>query len=270
MFLPPVECPSCGRTARPGEGEFQCTHTEIHCGCGAVIANESMDQRILSSNVFVRLGAASNHIQRGNIDIQPGRTHEIKFAEPFDVVSQPFLTPGGPIVVSDHFLTPSGLIVVSSTMGGEKPGDDPVRVNWLVYGLKGVDSLPTWRVLFYGAITHSMNGLYKPAVLDYAAAFEAFLDSLLNERLAAKYGTELARYLLKRAWRIEDRVKDVLELAIGHKLTEREDVYQPWFNHVKEPRDRLIHGDAGAVSKDNAESAHSAAYQAIRWTESLA
>jgi len=270
MFIPPITCPACSRTARPGEEGFQDSNTEIHCACGQTIPDASVDQRILSTNIFARLGATANHVQYGSVAFPVGRSLDVTFSDPFEVVPVPFLTPQAPILVGTKHVGPKGMLVLSSAAGSEKLGDDPVRVSWLAFGLRDVASLPTWWIIFFGAVTHAMNGLYKAALLDYAAAFEAFLEQILRQKLKAKFGPELAEYLLRRAWRIEERAKDLLELATGHRLAERDDVYQPWLRDVKEPRDHLIHGKPLSVSEKHSEAAHSASFQAIRWTESVA
>ncbi len=248
---------------------------DVMCTCGNRFTDSSIDQRILSSNIFVRLNALSNHSEYGSASTTIGRAKQVTFAVPFDFVGRVYLTPTGefPFAAKEYFENTQGMLVLTSFLEGEASGKQvppTVQFNWMVYGLKDIDSLAPWYVLFYGATTQAIAGLFKAALLDYAVAFEAFLESFLAKRLTEKYGEELSKYLMRRAWRVEERSKDVLEVVTGHKLSEREDVYQPWFEHVKRPRDLLAHGDRLAVRQSDTELAHNAVYQAIRWIESVA
>jgi len=273
-FIPPLTCSNCGHSARPGEEGFGLSDTEVICKCGNRFTDRSSDQRVLSSNVFVRLGALSNHSEHGSAATPIGRARLVTFATPFDFVGRVYLTPiGFPFIAKEYFENSRGMLVLTSRVDGEAPLQEmptSVQFNWMVYGLRDIDSLPSWQVLFYGATTHAVAGLFKAALLDYAVAFEAYLESFLAKRLTEKYGDALSQYLMRRAWRVEERSKDLLDLATGHRLTERDDVYQPWFEHVKGPRDRLAHGDRLTVGASATELAHSAVFQAIRWIESIA
>jgi hypothetical protein len=113
------------------------------------------------------------------------------------------------------------------------------------------------------------NRLYKPALLDYAIAFEIFLEAYLRSRLNARLGPRATEAMLKENWRVRDRCKKVLRLATGYGMSDRNDVYQPWDVHVRKPRDDVAHGRKSTVKLEEAEKAHQAVYQAIRWIESL-
>jgi hypothetical protein len=41
------------------------------------------------------------------------------------------------------------------------------------------ESSPTWRVQYYSAVGQLINRLFKPALLDYAVAFEVFVEDYL-------------------------------------------------------------------------------------------
>lgn len=275
MYVEPIECPTCGRRGRPGEAGFQVDstrqHFRVHCDCGEVFEVESpCDQCILSTNPFSRLSAASNHCEHGQVTMVPGGTAEVSFQKPFDFACRAFLTPQGmPIVVKELNLTSDGMTILSSFLKDE-PTVAEATVNWLVYGLTDVDDLPTWYVHFYGAIGHLENGLHKSALLDYAVAFESFIESFLAEHLSRRYGKAVSEYLLHRTWRVQERCNALLELAVEHRLSERSDVYQPWDEHVREPRNALVHGEVRPIGRENAEKAHQAVYQAIRWVEDIA
>lgn len=270
MFIPPFQCPKCGRSGHPGETGFQDNGVQIHCECGEVINNDSRDQRILSTNVFARFSTASNQFEYGQCDIVPGQIAKVSFQKHFDFVALVFLTPFGRVVyLKESYENNEGMVVLSSLGDGDSRDPTPIQVNWLVYGLNEIDNLPNWYLLFYGAMTQLAKGLFKPALLDYAVAFEVFLEGFLADRLTKKYDSEVADYLLRRTWRIEDRVKDLLELIIGRRLSERDDVYQPWDQNVRIPRNRLSHGEKMSIDLASAERGHSAVFQAIRWIESV-
>ena len=157
-----------------------------------------------------------------------------------------------------------------SSMGlGHPLTSEAVEVSWMVYGLVDIEELPAWYVHFYSAITQLHRGLYKAALLDYAVCFETFLETFLGEQLRNQHASDVSEYLLRHSRRVEDRSKRLLELAVGHRLTERDDVYQPWNEHVREIRNKLAHGARIPVDRKTAERAHDAVCQAIRWIESV-
>lgn len=201
------------------------------------------------------------------MDICPGRSCEIRFSKWFDFPCKAFLTPCAKIRLKESYLHRNKMLVLSSVWENEREVPATAKFSWAVYGLIDLDLLPTWYIHFYGAITQLEHGLFKPALIDYAVAFEVFLDTFLTARLTKRCGTEVARYLLRRAPRIEERVKDLLELAIGSRLSSRDDVYQPWDKDVRTLRNKLAHGERLTVDRDAVERAHSAVYQAIRWIQ---
>lgn len=201
----------------------------------------------------------------------PGQTANVTFSRPFDYVCRAFLTPNSrsPVIAQEAHLQTSGMIILAGRFESSAPITEAVEISWLVHGLCNVNSLPPWRVHFFAAATHLANGLYKPALLDYSAAFELFLETYIREKLIQSYGTACTEHLLRKSWRVEDRCKDLLELATGHRLSERSDVYQPWDTDVRRVRNELAHGTVVPIDHAAAESAHQATYQAIRWVECL-
>jgi hypothetical protein len=162
------------------------------------------------------------------------------------------------------------MTVLSSIWEGHEVEKLPVEVAWTVEGLRNIDCLPNWYVLFYGAVTNALSKLFKPALLDYATAFEAFLEEFLLKALTAQYDSDRVDILMRRFWRVEERCKDLLYIATGHRLTERPDIYDPWVKYVqKRPRNLLMHGENLPVDSDAIENAHQAVYQAIRWIEEI-
>lgn len=243
---------------------------EVLCDCGAkVTVTSARDQQMLSRHTFIRLRAASNHIEHCVVTIFSGISTEITFQRPFDFLCKVFLTPDAPVAVKESPLGASAMTLLSSTWIGKPPVAGPVTVSWWVYGLVDVDDMPPWYVHFYAAITHLTNRFYKAALLDYAVSFETFVEAFLKNRLAQVGSPPIAEYLLKRTWRVESRCKELLELATGHRLSERSDVYLPWKEFVQEPRNRLAHGERVPVDEEAAQKAHDAVYQAIRWIESI-
>lgn len=274
MFIEPLKCSACGRTGRPGEQGFQASGSGVdivvHCDCKHAFKPTSpIDQQILSTNEFVRLGAASNYSEWGEIELVPGNAADIKFKRHFDIPCKAYFTPTGPIFVREVRLKHDQMTAISSMWVGRPLLSTPVKISWLIYGLVDLNALPTWYVHFYSAMAQMHNGFFKSALLDYAVCFESFIEAYLGDRLRTKSGAEVSDYLLRRTWRVEDRVKDLLQLAVGHRLSERDDVYQPWDRDVRDIRNRLTHGERIQIDQAGAERGHQAVYQAIRWIESL-
>ena len=274
MFIDLVQCASCGKKGRPGVAfnlSIDGLHHRLRCDCGnAFDLPDPRDQCILSDNVLVRLGALSNHHEGGFVDVTPGGSTKVTFSRAFDYPCRAFLTPRGSqlIYAKEAFLDKTCMVLLAGRHTTDPGPSLAIEVSWSVYGLIGIDALPAWYVQFYAAATHLANGLFKPALLDYAGAFELFLEEHLRLRLEGRFGGDCAELILRKSWRVEDRCKDILELAAGHKMTERADVYQPWDIHVRQPRNDLAHGKGVAVGPEEAENAHQATYQAIRWIES--
>lgn len=275
MFIDLIQCTDCGKRGRPGAA-FNlsidgATH-RLHCNCGnAFDLPDPRDQCILSDNVFVRLGALSNYQEGGFVDVTPGGSTKVTFRRAFDYPCRAFLAPLGnqAIYAKEAYLDSNCMVILAGRHAPDPDTAPAIEVSWSVYGLVGIDVLPAWNVQFYAAATHLANNLFKPALLDYAGAFELFLEEYLRSRLERRFSADCAELILRKSWRVEDRCKDILELASGHRMTERVDVYQPWDIHVRKPRNDLAHGKRVPVGPADAENAHQATYQAIRWIESL-
>jgi hypothetical protein len=97
----------------------------------------------------------------------------------------------------------------------------------------------------------------------------AYLELHLKESLSKKFGQAVCDYLLASTWSIEERCKGLLEFAIGHRLSERADVFQPWKSNVQEIRNDLSHGTFVHLDTAAVEMAHQAVFQAIRWVQSV-
>lgn len=278
MYIELIECPKCGHKARPGELGFQLAYLQdrnthqITCKCGNVFeVITSRDQLILSNNTFVRLEEASNHIERGIIKLTPGTVEEVRFKRQFDFACRAFLgSQNVPLYIRELSLNKDKLVILSSYPKDKKSVPGNATITWSVFGLVNIDILPPWYVHFYGAISQLVNGLYNVALIDYAVAFEIFMENFLVRKLKDRFGVDATEYILKKTWRIEDRCKDLLYLATGHKLSERDDVYQAWNSFVRKPRNDLAHGKSLKVDNQAAEDAHQATYQAIRWVENVA
>jgi hypothetical protein len=245
-----------------------------HCRCGNKF-EVSSDQLVLSSSPFLRLLVLSNHTEYGSVAATPGISTKVVFKRPFEFACRAYVTPvvpdGFPVLVREHFLQKDSMLILTSVLRQEhlKPVN-PISLNWTVYGLVETDMLPAWRIQYYSALTHLINSFFKPALLDYAIAFELFLEDFLRKRLTASVGQSMTDYLLENAWRINDRVKDLMEQACGQPLSARPDVYQPWDEYVRKPRNELSHGKQLVVGELAAERAHQATWQAIKWIESVA
>ena len=275
MFIEEAKCPECQTKGRPA-APFGITYAasggyQLLCKCGYVFPDtDSKDQLVLSPWAIVRLRALSNHIEYGTVRVLPGSFSQIAFSRPFEYVGRVFLTPEAsrPTIAKEASVTTEGMAIVAGRMTPSE-SDADINVSWLVYGQINVATLPAWHLQFYCAATHLANGLHKPALLDYAAAFELFLASYLREKLLARVGEPCTDFLLRRCWRVEERGNELLPLVVNAKFSGRADVYEPWREHVQRPRNLLAHGIEIDVDYDAAERAHQAVYQAIRWIESL-
>lgn len=268
MFIKPIKCDSCGFEGRPGSN-FMTSGYMLFCKCGHTFTiSDWQDQNVLSENIFVRLGALANATESGKVNLLPGQISYVTFSKPFDHICRTFLTPTTPILVQEAHRNNTGMIIMTGTIQ-DTPITEETEIAWIVYGLRDIDLLPSWKIQFFAATSHSINGLYKPAVFNYATSFEVFLETYLSDKLNKRFGQDCTDYLLQKTWRVEDRCKDLLELASGHRLTELSDVYQPWDTNVRRVRNDLAHGKAITVDQVAAELAHQATYQAIRWIECL-
>jgi len=276
VYLTPVRCPACGREGRPGEDGLPTVSREdrvdIHCQCGQVFQLESpLGQMVLSANPFARLRAVSNAMDFGLVAVTPGCTSEVRFAEPFDFVCRAFFTAiGVPIVVKELELRPDGMTIMSSFVDKGRVAENDALVSWQVYGLRGINGLPLWRVHFCSAVSQLENGLFKSALLDYAVAFEACIEHFLRQRFTARCGAKVAEHLLDKTRSAEERCTSLLKLASGHDLGDEPELLRSWKRHVQKPRNELAHGSRRLVDRDAAEQAHQAVYQAIVWIEHLA
>lgn len=198
----------------------------------------------------------------------PGSQAKIRFSRPIGAISSINFAPNGPVVVKEHFVQPEEMSVISCAWAGPA-GPGVVQVDWSVQGLVDVDSLPVWYVLFYSAVSLGVKKLHKPAVLDYAASFEAFLGDFLRAHLERQFGPAMADYTLDRTWRVDDRCKDLLRLVTGRRLTDAADVYRDWQENVRRPRDLLMHGGLRPMDEGDALKARRATYQAVRWIQDL-
>lgn len=275
MFIELIKCAHCGTKGRPGTEFHLSIDGSLHrlrCDCGhAFDLPDPLDQCILSDNIFVRLGALSNQREGGFVTVPAGGTAKVVFRRAFDFACRAFLTPLGNQLTyaKEAYLQNDCMIVLAARHATDDIELLPIEVSWSVYGLIDIDALPAWYVQFYAAATHLANGLFKPALLDYAAAFELFLERYLRSRLEARFGLDCTDLILHKSWRVEDRCKEVLELAVGHRMTERDDLYQPWDAHVRRLRNDIAHGKSVTIGVGEAEAAHQATYQAIRWIERL-
>jgi hypothetical protein len=207
-------------------------------------------------------------MEAGIAHLRPGDFTEIVLASDFDILGPLVTTPQGPMVAKSEMVSAKKMMVFTSRVPGY-PDDAPVGVAWLVYGIRGPDQAPGWWLQLFAATQNATTWRAKPAIIDYAGAFELFVETVLTTTLTAKYGDVLAKYILDRSKWIEERVKIPLELAIGHRLSEgardSNRVYHDWRAKVKDVRDDLAHGTKRDVTPEQAEEAHQATIAAMRW-----
>jgi hypothetical protein len=276
MFINPVECDVCHRRDTGGlqfSGQFSTFKTKCTCGNEFEITT---DRLVLFGGLYGRLEALSNHVQYGAVECAPGIIDRVTFKEPFEFVGHVSLTPVAPrgfpngiypgeIMTNNIELLFGTSVVLKEALRFA----EPIKVNWRVYGLIKVDSLPIWLVQFYSAMIQSMRERLKPALLDYSIAFELFVEAFLRGRLGNSCGPDMADYLLDKLWRIDERVKDLMKQVCGYRLSDGPDVYGPWDEYVRKPRNQIAHGQQINIDSEDVEKAHQAVWQAIKWIESL-
>ena len=278
-FIEPITCSNCGQRGRPGDTGFISHGWFVTCQeCEQKMEMQNpRDQNILANNSHGRISALSNHEEKSSRKSAIGKSERIDFGQPFDYVGFANFTPHNHFFV-DHFnpynLDPikDHMIILTSDIPGSSGIAGEIEYNYSVIGLVNAQSLPSWYILFYNAMSNlTYHRQYRTAFLEYSMAFEAFIEQFLVDQLTTKYDPETAEYLIEKTkGRIEERVKQLLKLSIGHMLTEKDRVYQPWDKHVRKPRNQLIHGNSVPIGKEEAEKAHQATYQAIRWIQRLA
>lgn len=290
--IPTVSCPHCGVIGVPRHGPF--THhgvnfhapwpsnaaEEIICQCGRTFfVPYNPDPDVVDAHIFMRWLGASNHAVLSSTTVTAGQIATLALDPPFDVIGAIFLASVDVFLslVPEPEADGTKIRIVSSVLDPSERGTarwavlgQPVKVNFTVYGLRDVGTLPVWRQMFYSAMIHAEKRLWRPAFLDYATAFESFIASYLNRHLTRRYDASLAQYLLHRTHSIEQRVDDLMVHATGFKLSESGDLYQRWKDRVHKLRNRVSHGIVFAVGKDDVEEAHQVVYRLIRWVEQRA
>jgi hypothetical protein len=277
-FIEPITCSSCGKKGRPGDMGFISHGWFVTCqACEQKMEMQNpRDQNILANNKHGRIYALSNHEEKSSRKSAIGKSEKINFAQPFDYVGFAGFTPRNQCLV-DYFnpynLDPikDHMIILTSEIPGSSGIASEIEYNYSVVGLVNAQNLPSWYILFYNAMSNlAYHRQYRTAFLEYSMAFEAFIEQFLVNQLTTKYDVDTAEYLIdKTKGRIDERVKQLLKLAIGHMLSEKLRVYQPWDENVRKPRNQLIHGNPVPIGKEEAEKAHQATYQAIRWIQRL-
>lgn len=275
-MVEPIVCEKCGHKGYPGETAIYLRLDKlterIVCGCGhAFDIPYNRDQHILSSHEQFRLPSASNCSENEYIDFRVGQEVAVKFKKQFDVIGevQLLISSSLPITAKELLVNEKEMKIITSIAPTHEIPTEPIKIRWVVYGLKAIESLPTWWIHFYSAISKAKKHIWKSALLDYAVAFEIFIETYLSQVLTSRYGGKMSNHLLKKNWQVESRVKELLELATDHRLTEDEEIYKPWHDYVKEPRNKLSHGTELLISEDDVEKAHHAMYKAVKWIENL-
>lgn len=286
--LAPVSCPRCGRTGYPGWHPFVGTyphideasgvwHTEtLTCSCGHRF-DVSFDMRLhaLSESPFSRWFAASNAYEAGTVDITIGTIAPVRLKEPCDLVGLVLLRPVGEdaprgLVLKELIAGDGGGIDILSAWA---PGTEAlpqavrVQVHWQVFGLRGIEALNIGRVQFYAAMIHAKDRLWKPALLEYASAFEAYVERYLHGILARRFGEQAAHHLLSENKGIEGRVTGFLRLVAGYELKDEPDLFRDWQEAVQQRRNKLAHGVRMGIGAADVERAHQAVYRAIDWMD---
>ena len=275
-MIKPIVCENCGCKSYPGE-----TTSYFHkgksiigivCGCGHSFDIEySRDQHILSNNEDFRLTTASNCFETEYIDFYVGQEITVKLKKKFDVIGEVELLVSSslPITAKEVLDDERGMKIITSIAPSHEIPKEPIKIRWVVHGLTNIESMPTWWVHFYSAISKAKKHIWKSALLDYAVSFEIFIETFLAESLSSKFGEKVSNHLLKKNWQVEGRVKELLDIATGQKLSDAKEIYNDWYKYVKEPRNKLSHGSELTINSNDVNKAHIAVYQAVRWIEKL-
>lgn len=278
-FIEPIACSACGQRGRPGDKGFISHGWFVTCqACDQKMEMQNpRDQNILANNTLGRVSALSNHEEKSSQKSTIGKSEKINFTQPFDYIGFAMFIPRNQFLV-DHYNPYNSdpikdhVIILTSNAPGSSGIIGEIEYTYSVSGLVNAQSLPSWYNLFYNAMSNlAYHRQYRTAFLEYSMAFEAFIEQFLEDQLTTKYDAETTEYLIEKTkGRIEERVKQLLKLATGHMLNENLRVYQPWDEYVRQPRNKLIHGIPVSIGKEEAEKAHQATYQAIRWIQRLA
>ncbi len=261
-----LDCPACSTREREHPGTLTPLTTDplecIHCAaCGHTFTRLDALAHPIS---FARWAALATHMEAGRADLRPGDYAKVKLASHFDVVGPLVATAQGPILAKASLEWGEAVEIYTSRMPGH-PDDQPIGVAWLVFGIQESDKVPGWWLQLFAAIQSAADGRAKPAIIDYAGAFELFVETVLSDALTAKYDAEAADHILNRTQAVTERVRMPLELATGHQLTEDHVIYDAWTTKVKKVRNALAHGGGPPLNPGDAEEAHQATIAAMRW-----
>jgi len=261
-----LTCSRCHISEREHPGTMSPVTTNpldrIHCSaCGHIFTR--LDA-LADPNSFTRWAAIATHMEAGQVDLRPGDYTTVKLASQFDAVGPLVVTAQGPTAAKASFTWGESVEIYTSRIPGQ-PDDQPVGIAWLVYGIQESDKVPGWWVQLFAAIHSASEWRAKPAIIDYAGAFELFIETILNDTLTAKYSAAVAAHILNRTQAVAERVRTPLELAIGHQLTEDHTIHEAWVAKVRKVRNALSHGGGPAINPGDAEDAHQATIAAMAW-----
>jgi hypothetical protein len=120
----------------------------------------------------------------------------------------------------------------------------------------------------HDAVHELSRGDYESSFINYAVAFEMFVQRHLEEKSDVLVGVDGRTTLLKRMRSIEERVTTVLTVAVGRSLAAWPS-YTDWKESVQTPRNLLLHGEPVTLGVTEVEKAHSAVCGAIYWMLTL-
>ncbi len=276
MYIEKIECKKCKRKGWPGV-EFNLSLDQVLCKCGYEFSVEGLhDKCVLSSNPFVRLSTLSDYHEHGTVELKPGKTKRINFRNNCEFPGKVYFTPYKYILdVKELFIKTDHMDILSSIPDAPENseiaklnlGADNVKVSWSIYGISNSSTHKSWFILFYSATTNLENRFYKAAVLEYATAFELFIEDLLFNNISKRYDNKISEYLLKKTKGIERRLADIYPLVFSKRITQEKKIYDHWDRDVRQLRNRLAHGKGLEITREHAENAHQAVYQAVRWIE---
>ena len=259
-------CPQCSvrEGEQPGTLTPPTTNPLEQIRCSRCEHEFTRLDALVHPNEFVRWAAIATHVETGDVHLRRGDHTQVSLTSLFDIVGPLVVTPHAYVMSSALLTSPTAVDIYTSRTPG-LPDDQPIQIVWLVYGIEGADKVPGWWLQLFAAMQSAAEWRAKLAIIDYAGAFEVFIETVLNDALTVKYDAAVSAHILKRTPEVAERVKTVLDLAIGRRLTEDQDIHRAWLTRVKDVRNGLVHSGGLPLTPSAAADAHQATIAAMQW-----
>jgi hypothetical protein len=267
-----VRCQACGYRQNLKASEIKDPSKIICTGkdCDVTFsAKEGIKRAIASDNDYMAWCFISDTMIYGKAEIIIGTAKTITLETPVKAVKKVFLyqddseSDDGTIYLVHKFALPDKLVIISST--SEERVGKPVDVNWTVYANMEEESIQPWRDYLRKAKESLINEDYPDAIIEAEIAVEVTLEEIVWELLIKrkKLDEDVADWILNQMKGVSDRSKQVMELAIGKKISDIDPVvYKAWVNSVAKKRNLIVH-QGYTASKEEALEAIGAAFEII-------